>query len=134
MVTFRNLWDGVYNTLVASATDLGVTADKIRKGSPFQKMPRQAPYIYVYCLPGDGDDNRSGIPSNPMADISIFCAVEIKESPEESLIGCVELAGNIIKVLATYIPITYEEQGIEIDPNSSQTTAVLIYKGRYDYA
>ena len=134
MVTFRELWDNTVAHLVANASTLGLTADKILKGSPFQKMPRQAPYVYVYCLPSNGDDNALGTPTFGKADISIFCADVSQGSPDESLIKAVELAGKIVTVMSQFMYCQYRDTGIEVEPNSQQTTAVLIYEGRFDYA
>lgn len=101
MVSFRDLWELVVDTLRTNAADIGVDPASINPGIPaFDKgrltlPPMPAPFIYVACMPSDSivGDNGSRISRN--ADIAILIAPAPTNSVHVGFIEAVELAERV---------------------------------------
>lgn len=130
MVKFNVLWDNIIAALVAEATGIGVAANAIAKGAPGKSMPLAPPFVYVYCLPGEGNEDNAGNLTYGIAEISVFCGVAPSEEAEDSIVEAVKLTGRVRTALtnadlcADPMPPLFEEIGADYTCISFEYTSL----------
>lgn len=99
--TFREAFDSALALLVSNANGLGVPADNIKQGEPGIELPNQPPFIYLFCLPGATVQTNLGVPGgSAIAELTIFCGVELQDTQAEALKRAIETAARVVKLLA----------------------------------